>query len=86
MQLLQNFFESLRDWQAEVCGVFKNAETFVGEKEENHGRAQHAGLHRSLADALGLEPATVMLLSTKEYKKTSMTFFVESKQAVRPVT
>ena len=52
----------------------------------DEARAQHAGLHRSLADALGLEPATVMLLSTKEYKKTSMTFFVESKQAVRPVT
>ena len=52
----------------------------------DEARAQHAGLHRSLADALGHEPETVMLLSTKEYKKTSMTFFVESKQAARPVT
>ena len=41
----------------------------------DEARAQHAGLHQSLADALGHEPATVMLLSTKEYKKTSMTFF-----------
>ena len=39
-------------------------------------RAQHAGLHRVLAAELGREPATVMLLSTREYKKTSMTFFV----------
>ena len=38
-------------------------------------RAQHAELHRVLAAELGCEPATVMLLSTKEYKKTSMTFF-----------
>ena len=43
-------------------------------ESRKHG-AQHAGLHQSLADALGQEPATVMLLSTKEYKKTSMTFF-----------
>ena len=50
----------------------------------DEARAQHAGLHQSLADALGHEPDTVMLLSTKEYKKTSMTFFVESKQAVDP--
>ena len=41
----------------------------------DEARAQHAGLHQSLAEALGHEPATVMLLSTKEYKKTSMTFF-----------
>ena len=41
----------------------------------DEARAQHVGLHRALADALGREPATVMLLSTKEYKKTSMTFF-----------
>ena len=38
-------------------------------------RAQHADLHRVLAAELGYEPATMMLLSTKEYKKTSMTFF-----------
>ncbi len=41
----------------------------------DEARAQHAGLHQSLAEALGHEPDTVMLLSTKEYKKTSMTFF-----------
>ncbi len=41
----------------------------------DEARAQHAALHRSLAEALGQESATVMLLSTKEYKKTSMTFF-----------
>lgn len=45
--------------------------------EEAH--AQHAALHRVLAAELGSEPATVMLLSTKEYKKTSMTFFVSDK-------
>lgn len=39
-------------------------------------RTQHADLHRVLAAELGNDPATVMLLSTKEYKKTSMTFFV----------
>ena len=39
-------------------------------------RAQHADLHRVLAAELGHDPVTVMLLSTKEYKKTSMTFFV----------
>ena len=38
-------------------------------------RAQHADLHRVLAAELGHDPVTVMLLSTKEYKKTSMTFF-----------
>lgn len=42
--------------------------------EEAH--AQHSRLHQSLAATLGHEPATVMLLSTREYKKTSMTFFV----------
>ena len=40
-------------------------------------RAQHADLHRVLAAELGRDPATVMLLSTKEYKKTSMTFFMQ---------
>jgi len=39
-------------------------------------RTQHADLHRVLAAELKNDPATVMLLSTKEYKKTSMTFFV----------
>ena len=45
-------------------------------------RAQHADLHRVLAEELGHDPATVMLLSTKEYKKTSMTFFVGDEKAV----
>lgn len=39
-------------------------------------RTQHADLHRVLMAELKNDPATVMLLSTKEYKKTSMTFFV----------
>lgn len=38
--------------------------------------AQHAALHRELVAAVGGNPDTVMLLSTREYKKTSMTFFV----------
>ena len=42
-------------------------------------RAQHADLHRVLVAELGRNPATVMLLSTKEYKKTSMTFFTSGK-------
>ena len=42
----------------------------------DEARAQHADLHRALVAALGHEPASVMLLSTREYKKTSMTFFV----------
>ena len=42
-------------------------------------RAQHADLHRVLAAELGHDPETVMLLSTKEYKKTSMTFFTSGK-------
>ena len=41
----------------------------------DEARAQHAGLRQALAEALGHEPDTVMLLSTREYKKTSMTFF-----------
>lgn len=45
--------------------------------EEAH--AQHADLHCVIAAELGHEPDTVMLLSTKEYKKTSMTFFTSGK-------
>ena len=52
-----------------------NLFAMVHATSSDEARAQHAGLHQSLADALGQEPATVMLLSTKEYKKTSMTFF-----------
>ena len=63
-----------------------NLFAMVHATSSEEARARHADLHRALAAELGHEPATVMLLSTKEYKKTSMTFFVESKQAVRPVT
>ena len=45
--------------------------------EEAH--AQHADLHRAVVAELGHKSDTVMLLSTKEYKKTSMTFFTSGK-------
>ena len=53
-----------------------NRSAMVHATSSEEARAQHADLHRALAAELGHEPATVMLLSTKEYKKTSMTFFV----------
>ncbi|MBQ4198406.1 MAG: hypothetical protein II649_00850 [Kiritimatiellae bacterium] len=40
-------------------------------------RAQHSALGGVLGEALGYSPDTVMLLSTREYKKTSMTFFAQ---------
>ena len=52
-----------------------NLFAMVHAASSEEARAQHAELHRVLAAELGCEPATVMLLSTKEYKKTSMTFF-----------
>ena len=52
-----------------------NLFAMVHATSRDEASAQHAGLHRVLADALGGDPATLMLLSTKEYKKTSMTFF-----------
>ena len=52
-----------------------NLFAMVHATSSDEARAQHAGLHQSLAEAIGCEPATLMLLSTKEYKKTSMTFF-----------
>ena len=52
-----------------------NLFAMVHATSSDEAHAQHAGLHQSLAEALGHEPDTVMLLSTKEYKKTSMTFF-----------
>ena len=52
--------------------------------EEAH--AQHADLHRAVVAELGHEPDTVMLLSTKEYKKTSMTFFTSDGVGVRART
>ena len=52
--------------------------------EEAH--AQHADLHRVIVAELGHEPDTVMLLSTKEYKKTSMTFFTSDGVGVRART
>ncbi len=45
---------------------------------DDEAKEQHAELSRVLADALGCDPATVMLMSTKEYKKTSMTFFAQT--------
>ena len=44
---------------------------------EDEVRAQHASLHGMLANAVGSDPATTVLVSTKEYKKTSMTFFAQ---------
>ena len=52
-----------------------NLFAMVHATSSDEARAQHAGLHQFLAEAIGCEPATLMLLSTKEYKKTSMTFF-----------
>lgn len=40
-------------------------------------RERHGSLHATLAQALGRAPATTVLVSTKEYKKTSMTFFAQ---------
>lgn len=41
-------------------------------------QAQYARLHATVAQAVAdAEPASVMLLSTREYKKTSMTFFAQ---------
>ena len=41
-------------------------------------QAQYARLHATVAQAAAdAEPASVMLLSTREYKKTSMTFFAQ---------
>ncbi len=45
---------------------------------DDEAREQHAELSSVLADAVGCNPATVMLISTKEYKKTSMTFFAQT--------
>ncbi len=53
-----------------------NLFAMVHATSSDEARAQHAGLHQSLMEAIGCEPATLMMLSTKEYKKTSMTFFV----------
>ena len=53
-----------------------NLFAMVHATSSDEARAQHAGLHQSLVEAIGCEPATLMMLSTKEYKKTSMTFFV----------
>ena len=55
-----------------------NLFAMVHATSRDEARSQHAGLHRALADALGRESATLMLLSTKEYKKTSMTFFAST--------
>lgn len=52
-----------------------NLFAMVHATSSDEARAQHAGLHQSLAAVLGQAPDTLMLLSTKEYKKTSMTFF-----------
>ena len=52
-----------------------NLFAMVHAASSEEARAQHAELHRILAAEVGHDPATVMLLSTKEYKKTSMTFF-----------
>ena len=53
-----------------------NLFAMVHATSSDEARAQHAGLHQSLVEAIGCEPATLMMLSTKESKKTSMTFFV----------
>ena len=52
-----------------------NLFAMVHATSSEEARAQHGSLHQALTAALGHEPATVMLLSTREYKKTSMTFF-----------
>ena len=40
MELLQNGLQLLRDRQAEVRGVFHEADAFIGNVEENNCRAQ----------------------------------------------
>ena len=59
-----------------AAGFPYNLFAMVHATSAEEARAQHADLHRVLAAEVGHAPATVMLLSTKEYKKTSMTFFV----------
>ena len=61
-----------------AAGFPYNLFAMVHTTSAEEARAQHAELHRILAAEVGHDPATVMLLSTKEYKKTSMTFFVGS--------
>ena len=61
-----------------AAGFPYNLFAMVHATSAEEARAQHAELHRILAAEVGHDPATVMLLSTKEYKKTSMTFFVGS--------
>ena len=48
MQLLQHILHLIRNRQAEMRGIFQNAQAIVREEKENDRCAQHTGLMENL--------------------------------------
>lgn len=57
-----------------------NLYAMVHARSIESAREQFAAVSAAVESALGLAPSSVMLVSTREYKKTSMTFFENLKQ------